>query len=382
MNRVLVTGGAGFIGSKLVEALAARGKRVRVLDSLSPQIHGAIPHGPGVDAMTRDGVEFVRGSVEDSATVAAALRDIDCVVHLAAETGTGQSMYEVARYNRVNSMGTANILDALANDPNRTVRRIVLGSSRSVYGEGAYTCSMCDDGSARVFPAGRSFERMRASEWSPVCPRCGVDVQPCPTREDDPVRPNSIYAATKLAQEDLVRVGCESLGLGYCIFRFQNVYGEGQSLLNPYTGILSIFSTRIRRGLEIGVFEDGRESRDFVHVEDVVAAVAAAVFADKPPNLTINVGTGVGTSVLELAQALVTAFRGNSPIRVTGEFRAGDIRHNIADIGRLRRDLGVEPRIGLAEGLKRFAEWVENEPLPQDMLERANLELRSRKLLS
>jgi dTDP-L-rhamnose 4-epimerase len=381
MNRILITGGAGFIGSRLSTGLAARGHRVRVLDNLAPQIHGAIPRGPGIDAMALGDVEFIRGTVEDLAAVATALRDVDCVVHLAAETGTGQSMYEIARYNRVNTLGTANILEVLANDPAHAVQRIVLGSSRSVYGEGAYSCAACADGGARVFPAGRSIERLRAGLWSPTCPKCGAEVSPCPTHEDDPVRPNSIYAATKLAQEDLVRVGCTSLGLGHCIFRFQNVYGEGQSLMNPYTGILSIFSTRIRRGLELGIFEDGMESRDFVHVDDVVAAIISAVIADRAPDSTINVGTGVGTGVLELAQALVTVFGGSSPIRVTGEFRAGDIRHNIADIGRLRRELGVEPRIGLADGLRRFAEWVCSEPLPEDLLERANAELRARNLM-
>lgn len=362
--------------------MVLQGKQVRVLDNLAPQIHGVIPRGLGVEAMSLAGVELIRGSVEDLSTVAAALRNIDCVVHLAAETGTGQSMYEIARYNRVNSLGTANLLEVLANDSSRTVQRVVLGSSRSVYGEGAYICPKCDGGGTRVFPAGRSIDRLRSGLWSPVCPSCGTEVRPCATHEEDPARPNSIYAATKLAQEDLVRVGCASLGLEYCIFRFQNVYGEGQSLMNPYTGILSIFSTRIRRGLELGIFEDGMESRDFVHVDDVVAAIAASVLADRAPNLTINVGTGVGTGVLELAQALVAAFGGCSAIRVTGEFRAGDIRHNIADIGRLQRELEIKPLINLEEGLRRFAAWVNSEPLPEDMLERANSELRARKLMS
>jgi dTDP-L-rhamnose 4-epimerase len=382
MNRILITGGAGFIGARLASGLVACGKRVRVLDSLASQIHGDLPRGVGVDAMALDGIEFIRGSVEDLAAVAAALRGIDCVVHLAAETGTGQSMYEIARYNRINTLGTANILQVLANDPARSVQRIVLGSSRSVYGEGAYRCSVCADADARVFPAGRTIDRLRSGLWSPVCPRCDADVVACPTHEDDPVRPNSIYAATKLAQEDIVRVGCTSLGLGYCIFRFQNVYGEGQSLMNPYTGILSIFSTRIRRGLPLGIFEDGFESRDFVHVDDVVAAIAAAVEPERSVNAIINVGTGVGTSVLSLAEALVTAFGGSSLIKITGEFRVGDIRHNIADIGRLRKEFGFEPRVGLVEGLRRFAEWVQSEPLPEDLLDRANAELRDRKLMA
>jgi len=202
-----------------------------------------------------------------------------------------------------------------------------------------------------------------------------------PTREDDRIQPASIYAATKYAQEDLVRIGCESLGLGHAILRLQNVYGEGQSLNNPYTGILSIFSTRVRRGLELTAFEDGLESRDFVHVSDVVQAMLLALTSESPANAAINVGSGVPTSVLEVASQLTIALGGTPAIRITGEYRVGDIRHNVADISRLRSILGYAPQVDLAEGLRRFCQWVLQQPLPEDQLGRANAELKARKLM-
>jgi len=203
-----------------------------------------------------------------------------------------------------------------------------------------------------------------------------------PTQESDPVRPASVYAATKYAQEDLVRVACEALDIGYATLRLQNVYGEGQSLKNPYTGILSIFSTRIRRGLDLPIFEDGMESRDFVHVEDVAGAMLNCLVSATPINRVVNVGSGVGTSVMEVARQLVSSLGGNVPLRVTSEYRLGDIRHNVADVTQLNELLRSGVRIGLVEGLDRFASWVKTQPLPIDQLERANSELRERNLMA
>ena len=378
MQTVLVTGGAGFIGSHLVPALRACGHRVRVLDNLSAQVHGAIP--PGLAWLDQEGIEFQRGSVTQRADWLRALEGVDQVVHLAAETGTGQSMYEVARYNEVNSQGTALMFDVLANQRNLAVRQVVLASSRSVYGEGAYTCPACGGGQ-RLFPGARGPQQLADHRWEPLCPRCNGALSPTPTREDDPVRPASIYAATKLAQEDLVRVGAESLGIGHAVLRFQNVYGEGQSLKNPYTGILSIFSTRVRRGLDLPIFEDGMETRDFIHVEDVVRAVVACVEAPQPPNDVINVGSGQATSVLDIARGLSRALGAEPQLRVTAEYRVGDIRHNRADVQRLTEHLRCAPRVTLQVGLRRFAQWVQTQPLPEDQLGRANEELRVRKLM-
>lgn len=375
--KVLVTGGAGFIGSRLGRRLQADGHAVRVLDSLSPQIHGPDPQVPD---WLRDGsVSFVRGSVTARGDWEVALDEVEAVVHLAAETGTGQSMYEVARYNEVNSQGTALLFDILAHDAKRTVRRVVLASSRSIYGEGRYGCPAC--GLEPVYPPARDHAQLKAHKWDPSCPRCGATLVAQPTREDDAATPASIYAATKYAQEELVRIACEAMGIGYAILRLQNVYGAGQSLNNPYTGILSIFSTRVRRGLELPLFEDGEETRDFVHVEDVIEAMAAALTTLTAPNAIFNVGSGVATSVAEVAAALSSALGQESRLSVTGQYRIGDIRHNFANIAKLEERLGIVPNVSLEEGLAEFAKWVLSEPLPEDRLEQANGELVARGLM-
>ena len=380
MQKILITGGAGFIGRHLVKHLLKDGLSIRILDVLSPQVHGDVPQC--LDWLSDVQIEFIRGSVADRRTVEAALEGVTHVVHLAAETGTGQSMYEVARYNGVNSQGTAVLLDVLANRQSHGVKQIVLASSRSVYGEGAYCCLACGEGADRIFPKARTALELAAHSWELRCPSCFHALLAVPTREDDPVRPASIYAATKLAQEDLVRITCEAAGIGYAILRLQNVYGEGQSLNNPYTGILSIFSTRIRRGLDLPIFEDGLESRDFIHVDDVARALRACLLAQDPIDKVINVGSGIGSSIISVAQQLCISLHGDVPVRVTSEYRLGDIRHNIADIGRLCDLLPGGPQIGLAEGLTRFACWLMTQPLPEDQLESANSALRLRKLMA
>lgn len=377
MARVLITGGAGFIGRRLASRLLASGHQVRILDPLTQQVHGAVPQDVGW--LQEPDIEFMRGSVVNRQDWIAALKDVDCVAHLAAETGTGQSMYEVARYNEVNSQGTALLFDVLAQDDRRSVKRIILTSSRSIYGEGRYECRSC--GLAPVYPSSRSASQLSEHKWEPTCPNCGSNLHVVATKESDTPRPASIYAATKYAQEDLVRVGCEALGIGYAIFRLQNVYGEGQSLKNPYTGILSIFSTKLRRGLELPLFEDGLESRDFVHVDDVVSALVLGIDAPMPPDDTFNVGSGVATSIAEVAGALSTAFGKVHNTVITGQYRIGDIRHNVADMSLIRSKLGFEPSIDLQAGLKRFAQWVLTQPLPEDLLAKANKELQDRSLM-
>lgn len=376
-QHVLVTGGAGFIGSHLIPKLVACGHRVRVLDSLSAQIHGTVPRD--LEWLQGSGIEFIRGDVTVREDWQRALVGIDVIVHLAAETGTGQSMYEIARYNEVNSQGTALMFDVLGKLGEHQVKRVVLSSSRSIYGEGAY---LHPTTGARAYPGARSAEQLREQRWNPVCSETGAALQLVATREDDLISPASIYAATKYAQEDLVRIGCQAMGLGYAILRLQNVYGERQSLNNPYTGILSIFSTKIRRDTQLPLFEDGEESRDFVHVDDVTDALLASVTVEKAPDTAINVGSGLATSVKEVASELSRAFGKTPNVAVTGQFRVGDIRHNYADIERLRTLLGLTPKVSLKEGLQRFAKWVSSQPLPEDQLEKANRELRERKLMN
>jgi dTDP-L-rhamnose 4-epimerase len=348
------------------------------MDNLSPQIHGAVPSN--LNWLQQSSIEFYRGSVTRREDWIRALNGVDAVVHLAAETGTGQSMYEVARYNRINSQGTALLFDVMSNLEKTAVRRVVLASSRSVYGEGAYV--RYDDDSERVYPSGRSAAQLSRHHWEHTCSRTGKPLKAVATRESDWVRPCSIYAVTKSSQEELVRVGCEALGIGYFIFRLQNVYGEGQSINNAYTGILSIFSTLIRQGQELPIFEDGKESRDFIHVSDVAEIIMQSLLVPDAINGVLNVGSGVGTSVFDVAAILSEAMGVNPNIRITGHYRIGDIRHNFADIEKLRGWMGGTPRISLKEGIQRFADWVVRQPLPEEnLLERANQKLIDRKLM-
>lgn len=372
---ILITGGAGFIGTHLARLALASGHKVRILDNLSPQIHGEPAHFE-----PPAGAEFQRGDVTVRVDLERALAGMDTVIHLAAETGTGQSMYEIDRYYRVNVQGTAVLFDILANS-NHKIGNIILASSRSVYGEGAYLCGQCDPSGKRCFPSARSLKQMAAHDWTPKCPICAGDLEATATQEGDMLSPASIYAASKLAQEDLVRVATRSLGIRHVILRFQNVYGEGQSLNNPYTGILSIFSTRLRLGLPLPIFEDGEESRDFVHVEDVVQAVMRCAEKDALNEVTLNVGMGVQSSVMAVAGLLCRLMQSEIRPYVTGQYRVGDIRHNYADISMLEKMTGFVPSISLEEGMSRFCAWVRTQPIPEDLLEKANNELKERKLM-
>ncbi|WP_323014485.1 NAD-dependent epimerase/dehydratase family protein, partial [Devosia sp.] len=334
--RILITGGGGFIGSALSRALLARGHEVVILDPLSPQIHGDLPTYepvPGTVLRRRD-VRSLRHSPE-------LLDGVEVVFHLAAETGTGQSMYRIADYVDVNEMGTAALLEAIAQAPSRP-RRLILASSRSIYGEGAYVAPSRPD--RLIQPAARSQAQLQKGQWD-FTDETGETLEPVPTPEHLPPRPASVYAATKMAQEMLVSSACPGLGVTASILRFQNVYGEGQSLQNPYTGVLSILFNRARQGLEINVYEDGKESRDFVHISDIVAALLLVMEADTPSGAVYNVGSGVPTSLLELAQTLTGLAGFSAPIRVSGDFRVGDIRHCYADLTAIRRDLGFEPAV-------------------------------------
>lgn len=375
MRSILITGGAGFIGTHLTRCALDAGHRVRILDNLSPQIHGNHP-----SFHPADGAEFVYGDVTVREDWGNSLADVDTVVHLAAETGTGQSMYAIERYYRVNVQGTALLFDILANS-SHGVANVILSSSRSVYGEGAYVCSTCCSSGRRCYPLPRSPRRLADQDWSPHCPDCGGPVEATATAESDRLSPASIYAATKLAQEELVRVACQSMGIAHSVLRFQNVFGEGQSLANPYTGILSIFSTRIRLGLPLPIFEDGEESRDFVHVEDVARAVLACVEKPSDQGVILNVGSGEAISVMEVATLLCRVMGSDIVPHVTGEYRVGDIRHNFADIGKLEQVTGFRPAIPLESGMKRFCNWVSTQPVPPDMLEKANAELKARGMM-
>lgn len=375
MASILITGGAGFIGRHLAKLAQTGGHHVRLLDNLSPQIHGR-----DAQFIPPQGVEFQLGDINCASDLQRAIEGIDCVVHLAAETGTGQSMYEIDRYYRVNVQGLALLLDLLANE-RHSVTNLLLASSRSVYGEGAYLCRSCGPEVKRCFPLGRSVEQLSAHEWNPKCPTCNGDVEPTGTRETDPTSPASIYAATKLAQEDMVRISAKSHSIAHSILRLQNVFGEGQSLANPYTGILSIFSTRIRLGLSLPIFEDGEESRDFIHVQDVARAFLSCIERPDTDGATFNIGSGEPTSVMAVAQLLTRIMGSRIEPHVTGQYRIGDIRHNFADLSLVHSSTGFRPSVSLEEGLQRFCDWVATQPIPENLLEKANSELAERKLM-
>ena len=369
--KIVITGGLGFIGQHLATRLIAAGHDVLLVDSLSAQIHGdipaiAVPAGARVARLDarqlHERPELIDGS--------------DAIFHLAAETGTAQSMYRIAHYTDVNCGGTASLLEAIANCRQRP-RQVVLASSRSVYGEGAYVRP--DAPGHLLQPAPRSRETLSAGDWEPR-DASGVALVAVPTSESLPFAPGSVYAATKAAQELLLNSAAAGLGFRSTVFRFQNVYGEGQSLQNPYTGIISIFFNRARQGLDIPIYEDGLESRDFVHVSDIVAALHASLDADLPPGGVINLGAGQATSVSTLATSLLQAAGLDVPVRITGQFRVGDIRHCYADLSEAKRLLGFEPQVSLGQGLRRFCTWAAGQPIHEDRSAQATAELRSKGL--
>jgi dTDP-L-rhamnose 4-epimerase len=369
--RILITGGAGFIGSNLSLRLAHEGHTITVLDSLSQQIHGDDPERTSpLLASIAGHVRLVRGSVCDEQIVAECIKDQDAVVHLAAETGTGQSMYEIRRYVDVNVGGTALLLDRLANHPH-SIARVVVASSRAIYGEGKYRAP---DG-AIVYPTVRRTEDMQAGRFEPLCSRTGEPLQCLPTDEESKIHPTSVYGITKQNQEQMVMTVCPTLGIAPVALRYQNVYGPGQSLKNPYTGILSIFSTRILNANPVNIFEDGRESRDFVYIDDVVEATCLALFRESAAEQVFGIGSGVATDVLTVANMLVARYQRQVPVEVTGAFRVGDIRHNVSDLTKARRLLGFQPRIDFASGLERFTSWVLTQEVHPDRYENSIQEM-------
>jgi dTDP-L-rhamnose 4-epimerase len=350
MSRVLVTGGAGFIGSRLVRTLVADGHEPWIYDSLLEQVHGARSPVAASPSGARLEVADMRDAGALSRFIAECRPEI--VYHLAAETGTGQSYDEVARYSEVNITGTAHLIEALRRHAPGG-GRIVLSSSRAVYGEGPHL----DARGRRSIPGARSAERMRAGSFAPVDDR-GEPLTPVPVREDDPPTPVSVYAATKLAQEHILASACAASPWSVSILRFQNVYGPGQSLSNPYTGVLSIFCAQALAGQTLNIFEDGHIVRDFVFIDDIVRALRA-VAAAPPWSGPINVGSGHAATILDTARLILAAL-GAPPdrLRVSGDFRPGDIRHAVADISVARKRLGWSPQIPLRDGILALATSV------------------------
>lgn len=375
-KKVLITGGAGFIGSHIAMKLIEKGYAVTVLDNLLEQIHGADPDKTSpLYCNIKDKVRFIKGDVCDKALLENSLEDVDYVIHLAAETGTGQSMYEIKRYIDVNIGGTALLLDILANNKNH-VKRVVVAESRAIYGEGKYRCEKCGD----VYPTERKDEDMAKGDFECQCPKCGGKVQLVATTEDSAIHPSSVYGIGKQVQGQLVHLICKNIGIESVSFRYQNVYGPGQSLTNPYTGILSIFSNRIKNYKGINIFEDGKETRDFVYIDDVVDATIAGMEVPEANDQVFNIGTGIATDVLTVAQTLCKHYGIDVPLTVSGNYRLGDIRHNYADITLARKILGFDPKWTFDAGIKQFTDWVNRQKLQIDNYEASLEEMKQKGL--
>lgn len=372
MSKVLVTGGAGFIGSHLVDRLIQDGHDVVVLDNLEPQVHGTSDSLP--DYFNHD-ARFIKGDMRSFADVQKALAGVEVVFHEAAMVGVGQSMYQIRKYVEVNTMGTANLLEALLEKKDQ-IKKLIVASSMSIYGEGSYVCEVCGP----VNPSLRAKEQMAKNDWEMRCPLCGAQVNSQPTPEKKPLESTSIYAITKKDQEEL----CLNFGKAYEIptvaLRYFNVYGPRQSLSNPYTGICAIFSSRIKNDNPPIIYEDGLQSRDFVSVHDIVQANMLAMNTDTLDYRSCNVGTGTATTVLGVANVLSELYGKTLTPRVENAFRSGDIRHCYADIARIK-ECGYEPQVSFEDGMRELVEWGKTVEAT-DSVEKAQAELREKGLVS
>lgn len=376
-QKVLITGGAGFIGSNLSLFLLGKGYEVTVLDNLAEQIHGSNPKEHSALYLSiRDRVQFIEGSVCNRQDLEKAIEGQEVIVHLAAETGTGQSMYQISHYSDVNIGGTSLLLDILANRPHQ-VRKMIIASSRAIYGEGKYISEEL----GAVYPAHRSAADMDAGDFEVKYPGTSRPLQLTATDEASKIHPSSVYGITKYTQEQLVMTVCPTIGIAPVAFRYQNVYGPGQSLTNPYTGILSIFSTLIRNNKPVNIFEDGKESRDFVFIDDVVRATWLGIEQDAANQQVFNVGTGIATTVLEVATLLREFYDAAVPLQVSGNYRLGDIRHNYADLTKIEKLLSFRPAVDFRTGLKAFTEWVKGQDVKESAYEQSLKEMKEKGLL-
>ena len=368
---ILVTGGAGFIGSHLVDELVERGHRVRILDSLVGQVHeGKVPEHLNRSA------EFIQADVCDADAVARALEGTDVVYHEAAEVGVGQSMYEIVRYVKANDLGTAVLLEQMIRRPEQ-FKKLIVASSMSIYGEGAYRCANCDK---TVTPFLRSSEQLAAHDWDFKCAECGGTIEPIGTTEEKPLFPTSVYAVSKQDQEQY----CLAVGRAYKIptvaFRYFNVYGTRQALSNPYTGVCAIFSSRLLNDQPPTVFEDGEQSRDFVHVSDIVQANLLALETDRGDYEAMNVGTGRPTTVKQISRLLAKGLGKEIEPDIVGKYREGDIRHCVADISKIRRLIAYEPKVTLEKGMEELLGWVSKQEAV-DRVSAATAELAAHSLV-
>ena len=368
--KILVTGGCGFIGSHLVDKLVKCGHKVRVYDLLEPQVHlGRKPSFLNKDA------EYIYGDVRNKEKLKKALKGIEIVFHEAAQVGVGQSMYQIEKYISHNSLGTAVLLDSIVNT-NNAVKKIIVASSMTIYGEGAYCCKKC----GIIYPLLREKTQLEKRDWQMHCPKCRRKAARIATAEGKPLLPSSIYATTKRCQEEMCLVVGRTYKIPTVALRYFNVYGERQSLNNPYTGVCAIFLSQVKNNHQPLIFEDGKQSRDFIYVSDIVEANILAMRKKDADYDFFNVGTGSPHSILDIAKVIISLYnkKGLKP-KITNKFRARDIRHCYADISKISKNLGFKPKVSFEEGMKKLIVWSEAQQAT-DFSKKAQLELKKRGL--
>jgi dTDP-L-rhamnose 4-epimerase len=351
--KVLVTGGAGFIGSHTTDLLVKKGFKVRVFDSLEPQVHG----GSKPDYMN-DQVEFMTGDITNKDSWKKALTGVDAVIHLAALVGMGQSMYQPVRYLMINTIGTANMYEVLIENPDlrKNIKSIVSASSKSIYGEGAYTCKDC----GLVYPGPRPVKQLEAGDWEVHCPKCDRYVEPTGITEDKPVQNLAAYALGKYDTERLTMMFGDTLGIPSTSFRYFNVFGPRQSLSNPYTGVAAIFMSRVKNDNQPLIYEDGKMIRDFIYVEDIAAANVLGLEKIEGTDV-FNVGAGNVMSIADIARTIIKLSGKDMDVNITNKFRAGDNRHDFSDITKIKKKLGFKPKWSFKDGMRELIEWSETQ---------------------
>jgi len=375
VEKILVTGGAGFIGSHTADLLIEHGYHVTILDNLEPQVHG---ENENLHDYVNSNATFIYGDIREQELLKKVIREVDAVIHLAAMVGVGQSMYQTERYVDVNTKGTANLLDVLINEENN-VKKFVVASSMSIYGEGKYCCEKC---SSNVYPTLRSEEQLKKREWNHLCQMCSSPLTPQPTDEEKPLISTSIYAMTKRHQEEMCILIGKTYGIPTVALRYFNVYGSRQALSNPYTGCAAIFTSRILNNKPPYIFEDGNQTRDFIHVKDIAQANLNALEHNNANYHAINIGTGKPITIKNLAETLTKVYnKPNLKPYISNEYRKGDIRHCYADITKAQKLLDFQPTITLKDGLNELASWAKTHGWDAvDLFEKALKELKERHL--
>jgi dTDP-L-rhamnose 4-epimerase len=374
LEKILVTGGCGFIGSHLVDELIKEDYYIRVLDNLDPQVHGKSQNQPDY---LNPKAEYIFGDIRDPEVVKNSIMDIDIVFNLAAAVGVAQSMYQIKRYIDVNSHGTSNLLDQIIHTEN-SVKKIILASSMTIYGEGAYYCENEDK---KVYPKLRSIDNLKKHQWEIKCPDCKHSLRPISTPESKPLYSNSVYAQSKRHQEEITLLIGKTYGIPSVALRFFNVYGPRQALSNPYTGVCAIFSSRILNGNNPIIFEDGKQTRDFIHIFDVINALKLSMEKQKANYNYYNVGTGYPISILEIAKILIDRMNKNLKPEIKNQFRKGDTRHCYADISKIKKDMDFQPKFNFKEGISTLINWVSKQSRVEDALDESLNELNKKGLI-